>query len=95
MIERPKHPAFVEILDHVDKLAHGEPRFAVRYLTTLLKGRAEKMWMASGKRPSLLDVLKLAWWLEKMREHYGSLSEGQNHDAGSPDHRSIDGEHAR
>lgn len=66
----PQHPAFSEIVKHVQALDGADRRFAIRFLDTLLDGRAEMMWKRTRLEPKLKDVFQLAAWLELKRAVY-------------------------
>jgi hypothetical protein len=69
-VNPPAHPAFTEIVKHVDGLDTANVRFAIRFLETLLDGRAEMMWKRTRLEPKLKDVFQLAAWLETKRAIY-------------------------
>jgi hypothetical protein len=74
----PAHPAFVDIIRHVSNLSVANPRFAVRFLDTLLDGRAEMLWKRTRLDPKLKDVLQLAAWLESVRAEYDARNRRYN-----------------
>jgi hypothetical protein len=91
----PTHPAFEEIVKHVEGLDTANVRFAIRFLETLLDGRAEMMWKRTRLEPKLKDVFQLAAWLETKRVLYiqalEKALERAEHDAGDRRDHTADG----